>query len=65
MFLSVYPDTDSNGFINYISENFRSIKLNNDRMGLQRLQLVDENLDSLDLNGLSWDLSLSLTDRKQ
>ena len=41
LLLSVYPDTDSQGFINYRSESFRSIKLNNDRLALQRFQLVD------------------------
>jgi hypothetical protein len=65
MLLSVYPNVDSNGFINYNSSNFRSIKLKNDKLRLQRFQLVDENMDLLDLNGLSWNLTLSLTDKTQ
>lgn len=65
MLLSIYPSVDSNGFISYTSDNFRSIKLKNDNLNLQRFQLMDENLDPLDLNGLSWNISLSLTDRKQ
>ena len=59
------PAVDTNSFINYNSNSFRLIKLRNDNLGLQRFQLVDENLDLIDLNGLSWNLSLSLTDRKQ
>lgn len=65
MLLSVFPNVDTNGFINYMSNNFRSIKLKSDRLNLQRLQLVDENLDKLNLNGLSWNMNLSLTDRNQ
>lgn len=65
MLLSVYPNVDINNFIHYTSQNFRSIKLKNDQLNLQRFQLMDENMDPLNLNGLSWDLTLSLTDRNQ
>ncbi len=65
MLLSIYPNTDTNGFIHYTSDSFRSIKLKSDRLNLQRFQLIDENLDKLNLNGLSWNMNLSLTDRNQ
>ena len=61
----IYPDVDTNGFISYKSDSFRSIKLKSDKLNLQRIQLLDENNDLLDLNGLSWALNLSLTDKNQ
>ena len=44
MLLSVYPNTDTNGFIHYTSQNFLSVILKNDQLNLQRFQLLDENL---------------------
>lgn len=54
-----------NGFIKYNSNNFRSIKLKNDYLGLQRFTIVDQILDVLDHNELSWSMGLSLTDQDQ